>query len=92
MESEYAYSSDFNEKFRRNNEEQTMLYTKVKKVCRKYISRNYYRRCLKSSFPFIDTLRSYKVKEYLANDIISGLTVGVMQIPQGNDWVRRVKF
>lgn len=84
MEKKYAYNSDFNETFRRNNAEQFILSTKLRKVCRKYTSRNYYRRCVKESFPFIDTLRSYKLKENIANDIISGLTVGVMQIPQGN--------
>ncbi|XP_078323480.1 prestin-like isoform X2 [Crassostrea virginica] len=83
MEKKYAYNSDFNETFRRNNAEQFILSTKLRKVCRKYTSRNYYRRCVKESFPFIDTLRSYKLKENIANDIISGLTVGVMQIPQG---------
>ena len=41
-------------------------------------------KCARETFPFINTIRSYKVKECLINDIISGLTVGVMQIPQGN--------
>lgn len=38
---------------------------------------------LNSNFPFIRMLKKYKVKEDLVNDIIAGMTVGIMQIPQG---------
>ena len=33
--------------------------------------------------PFINIMRNYNVKQDLLSDIISGLTVGVMHIPQG---------
>ena len=43
--------------------------------------------CLKAFlyklFPFVNILRKYDVKSDLPNDIIAGLTVGIMQIPQG---------
>nr|XP_022327248.1 sulfate anion transporter 1-like isoform X1 [Crassostrea virginica] len=83
MEKKFAYTCEFNENFSKKNGERTMLSHKLRKVCRKYVSRNYYQKCARETFPFINTIRSYKVKEYLINDIISGLTVGVMQIPQG---------
>ncbi|KAL8612924.1 hypothetical protein ACOMHN_035001 [Nucella lapillus] len=34
-------------------------------------------------FPFIRIMRKYDVKSDLINDIIAGLTVGIMQLPQG---------
>lgn len=80
---EYAYTSKFNERFKKENGDRGALYGKLQKLCRKYVSRNYYQNCARTTFPFLGTLRSYKVKDYLANDVISGLTVGVMQIPQG---------
>ena len=34
-------------------------------------------------FPFINILRQYNVRTDLSGDIVSGLTVGIMHIPQG---------
>ena len=36
-----------------------------------------------SFFPFIGVLHSYSIKQNLLSDIVAGLTVCVMQIPQG---------
>lgn len=36
-----------------------------------------------SFFPFIGILRRYDVKNYFVNDLIAGLTVGIMHVPQG---------
>ncbi|CAK8679971.1 unnamed protein product [Clavelina lepadiformis] len=36
-----------------------------------------------SLFPIITWLRKYPIKEWLVSDLISGFTIGVMQIPQG---------
>ena len=41
-------------------------------------------RVLFSLFPFIKILREYHIKDDLVNDIVAGLTIGVMHIPQGN--------
>ena len=41
--------------------------------------------CLCNVFPFFGILRKYKWREDLPNDIIAGLTVGIMQLPQGDD-------
>ena len=43
-------------------------------------------------FPVFKILRKYKLKDDLPNDAISGLTVGIMQLPQGTSiWPRRGK-
>ncbi|XP_041358329.1 prestin-like isoform X2 [Gigantopelta aegis] len=39
--------------------------------------------CLYNVFPFFGILRKYKWREDLPNDVIAGLTVGIMQLPQG---------
>ncbi len=43
--------------------------------------------CLKNVllglFPFIRIMKAYTVKDDLPSDIIAGLTVGILQIPQG---------
>lgn len=45
------------------------------------------RPCLKeflyTVFPFIGILKNYKIREDLLGDVVSGLTVGIMHIPQG---------
>lgn len=52
-----------------------------KKCC--VCSRDCLVRTLLKRLPFINILRNYSVQEDLLSDIISGLTVGVMHIPQG---------
>ncbi|XP_056013442.1 sulfate transporter-like isoform X2 [Ostrea edulis] len=76
-----AYVCDFNERFRQRHE--TAWHSSLRKRTRRYFSKQYYKQCVQGTFPFVKTLRSYKIKKYLANDVIAGLTVGVMQIPQG---------
>ena len=41
------------------------------------------KKTLLKHFPFIGIMKSYNVRTELINDIIGGLTVGVMHIPQG---------
>ena len=38
---------------------------------------------LLSFFPFVDTIRTYRLREYILNDLVAGLSVGVIHIPQG---------
>lgn len=35
------------------------------------------------SIPFIRCIKEYKIKKYLLGDILAGITVGIMHIPQG---------
>ncbi|XP_061184538.1 prestin-like [Saccostrea echinata] len=79
--SENAKICDFNERFRKRHE--VPLHSRLKNMSRRYFSKQYYKRCARKTFPFVKTVQTYKIRKYLANDIISGLTVGVMQIPQG---------
>ncbi|XP_059491237.1 prestin-like [Neocloeon triangulifer] len=39
--------------------------------------------CFFSVFPFFDWIQDYKLKKFLIDDAVSGITVGVMHIPQG---------
>lgn len=50
------------------------------------------KKSLLSFFPFIDILRTYSVKNDLLGDIVSGLTIGVMHIPQGKRLTLYTKF
>jgi hypothetical protein len=44
--------------------------------------------CLKNyslkRFPLFDWIRKYDIKENFLKDLIAGLTIGIIQIPQGN--------
>lgn len=62
----------------------------VKKICANYKKRvkknikdpSFYKNILYKRIPIINWLPKYRIKEYLAPDLIAGLTVGVMNIPQ----------
>ncbi|CAF2630360.1 unnamed protein product [Rotaria sp. Silwood2] len=43
----------------------------------------FFKRQLFKRIPFIDWIRHYNVKEWLLSDIVSGLTIGIVHIPQG---------
>ena len=34
-------------------------------------------------FPIVNSIRDYRVKEYLMSDIIAGIITGVLHVPQG---------
>ncbi|XP_033744997.1 LOW QUALITY PROTEIN: prestin-like [Pecten maximus] len=55
--------------------------SKAKSKCQ--CSRNCCLKFLYGIFPFFDVLKEYNVKKDLSGDIVSGLTVGIMHIPQG---------
>ena len=41
------------------------------------------RKALSKVFPFVRTLRGYSLREDFVSDLVAGLTVGIMHIPQG---------
>ena len=43
----------------------------------------FFKRQLFKRIPFIDWIRKYNLKEWLVPDIVSGLTIGIVHIPQG---------
>jgi hypothetical protein len=46
-------------------------------------SKNCVRKNIENRIPCIKWLRSYRIKEYFIADLLAGLTVGIMHIPQG---------
>ncbi len=61
------------------------IFVQTSHYCKKYYKPR--KECMKSfildRLPFLKWLASYDVKEALAKDVIAGMTVGVIQIPQG---------
>ena len=61
------------------------IFVQTSHFCRKYYKPS--KGCMKNfildRLPFLRWLANYDVKEALAKDILAGLTVGVIQIPQG---------
>jgi hypothetical protein len=43
----------------------------------------FFKRQLFERIPFLDWIRHYNIKEWLMPDIVSGLTIGIVHIPQG---------
>ncbi|XP_076446458.1 prestin-like [Babylonia areolata] len=77
--------STFRDQYLKPVEPQPRLVDRVKGKVGQAVSCNK-ERCKKTCltiFPFIRIMRKYDVKSDLINDIISGLTVGIMQLPQG---------
>ena len=58
----------------------------VSKTCKSKVTDYFKEKCsvrtLLSFFPFINVLKTYKWKSWIVKDIIAGLTVGVMHVPQ----------
>lgn len=45
----------------------------------------FFKRQLFKRIPFFDWIRNYNIKQWLLADIISGITIGVVHIPQGKN-------
>ena len=86
MEPERTYLpkiEDFDRRYRKPSDNKTVLENcsaLARRKCRKLTCK----RVLFSNFPFLRSFRSYRPFQDLPGDIVSGLTVGIMTIPQGN--------
>ena len=78
--------SEFNDKYNFTTEDETKniperLRRQIHKRCAP--SCQCVKKSLLSFFPFIGIMRHYSLRQDLFSDIIAGLTVGIMHIPQG---------
>ncbi|XP_014665693.1 PREDICTED: sulfate transporter-like isoform X2 [Priapulus caudatus] len=76
---------DFDAEYEQHEKEPISLsqqarYCLQRKLC---CTRGRLQQFLFGFFPFITVLRTYDVRQYLLGDIIAGMVVGVMNIPQG---------
>ena len=73
---------EFESLYRKPDDNATLLEG-LKKTASKKLSKCSMKRMLSKNFPTLIALRSYKLREYLPNDVVAGLTVGITMIPQG---------
>ncbi|XP_056001292.1 sulfate transporter-like isoform X2 [Ostrea edulis] len=74
----------FDEGFSPGSRPQTTFRESLLKSCRKcQCSRDCFLGFLYKIFPFIGIMKDYNIRTDLTGDIVSGLTVGIMHIPQG---------
>ena len=76
---------EFNEKYNFTAEESKSTIQKLCGLLHRQCtpSRPCIKKSLLSFFPFIGIMSQYSLRRDLLNDIIAGLTVGIMHIPQG---------
>ena len=74
----YRKTSDFRDEFRKGVPESTSVL-KTLFTCNKKRATN----CMLSVFPVYRIMRKYEWKTGLLADLICGITVGIMQLPQG---------
>lgn len=74
----------FDEGFSPGSRPQTTFRESILKSCRKcQCSKDCFLGFLYKIFPFIGIMKDYNIRTDLTGDIVSGLTVGIMHIPQG---------
>ena len=77
-----VYSQEeFNDTFDYNPEKSTSLREKLKSQCS--CSGKCLKTSVKSHLPFIDILLNYEWRNWLVSDMVAGLSVGIIHIPQG---------
>jgi len=77
---------EFNEKYNfTSGDKSENISQQLRKVVHKHClpSSSCVKKSLLSFLPFIGIMKQYSIRGDLFNDIISGLTVGIMHIPQG---------
>ena len=76
--------SEFESQYRQP-EDKTPVLTKVKEAIAKQRAKFSFQRALVSNFPILSALKKYKPLRDLPNDVVAGLTAGIMMIPQGGN-------
>lgn len=77
--------NSFRDRFKYKNKEPLTLKARLKKIIRPKETDpiKAVKRFVCELIPILSWLPNYKVKKWLLADLISGLTVGIMHIPQG---------
>jgi len=75
--------ADFDELFATEKTPDPPLKQRVAEYVKTCLTENKLKSCLHSNFPFINCLKNYQILTDLPSDVVSGLAVGIMQIPQG---------
>jgi len=80
------YLSDFESRYRRHPAK-TGVKKSLKSWARKSCSKKAVMKSILGNFPFVKIMRGYKLLKDLPKDIIAGMMVGIMQIPQSNTFI-----
>ena len=81
-----VYNQDqFDKGFARQDQDDFNFKEKVRKCFTCDCSKRCWKDFIYRFLPFITIMRNYSPREDLSGDVIAGLTVGIMNIPQGND-------
>ena len=75
--------SEFESQYRQPEDTTSTVAAKVKEAIAKRRSKFSLKRVLMSNFPILSALKKYKPLRDLPNDVVAGLTAGIMMIPQG---------
>ena len=59
------------------------FFGELKSVLSRRCSWHKFRRCLLTVFPFLEWMCFYRFKDWLLGDLLAGISVGLVQIPQG---------
>ncbi|XP_071088065.1 prestin-like [Haliotis cracherodii] len=73
---------DFEEAFRKKPETPTVRERLKSWAAKKCTSRTF-KKSVSRNLPFIKMFKNYKLKQDLPSDVVAGITVGIMMIPQG---------
>ncbi|CAD5231597.1 unnamed protein product [Bursaphelenchus xylophilus] len=81
----YLNQDQFDEIFQYQPAPQRKLTCKkvTKKLCKNFLSIQNFLNFLISFFPILKWFPEYKWKEYILGDLMSGITVGIVHVPQG---------
>ena len=77
---------EFERHYRKCTQEKTTIES-ARELMKRKCSKTCLKKSLLSTFPFLKIMREYAPLKDLPSDVIAGVTVGIMQIPQGESSV-----